>query len=197
MNFFCNLVCPICNLDAKINLLCLDCHYAVIACYDKSLRQNDNFNCFYYKWPISTLIKNFKYNNDLLAAKVLSKYALDYFENILQGYSAIIPMPSHKNRIGQRGIHAADYLIRIIVQKSKIRLPILNTYSWRVINANPQRNYNFQERLCNIMPEHFSLPELSKENYIVFDDVLTTGTTWRSFRACFAYKVALITLART
>lgn len=195
MRFAINRVCAICQQIAIEKYLCLDCHNQILACM---VPKNPKiFNCFVYQYPVSRLIKSFKYNADLLSAAVLAYYASDYFVSVFSNYKAVIPMPAHSNRIKQRGLHATDYLIRLVLQHSSCKINIINTYGWRIVNALPQQTFCFDKRKDNVLTKHFSIPEIDIRNCLVFDDVMTTGATWAAFHACFDEDLPLLTLART
>ena len=173
------------------NLLCFVCEQRLILCIDT----RPNMNAFFYQEPVSSLITNFKYHQDLHAAKVLSKYAAQVLSGMWQQYDAIIPMPVHRLRLVQRGMHCTDFLAKTIMKYSNNPLPIIKTYGLRQIYSAPQQLLGARARATNINSSHFSLPELSMQRYLVFDDVITSGATWRAFQKHAPDKLFLCSLA--
>lgn len=174
-------------------ILCQQCGQALDSCFDKSAE----FNAFVYREPVKTLIHKFKYQQDLLAAKILAQSAAIIFSGMWQQFDAIIPMPANPKRIASRGIHCTDYLARLIMHYCLKPLPIIDTYTWRPVLSVSQQELSYEERLKNINSDHFCVPDLRLKRYLVFEDVVTTGATWRAFQNLAPEKFFLMSLART
>lgn len=185
--------CILCNQNTEISCICDKCHEDLILCVDT---KSEN-NCFYYRPPVSILIKKFKYEENLIAAKILTTIAAKKFANYFNKFPAIIPMPVNKNRLQERGLHSTDYLVRLMIRKQTSKITIMNSFGWRTKLAKPQKSFKKSQRINNIDSSHFIIPDLEYNKYLVFDDVITTGTTWQSFKkAGKNLELQLITLAK-
>lgn len=111
----------------------------------------------------------------------------------------IVPVPLHKYRQNWRGFNQSALLAKLLAKKIGL------TYSEalvRVKNTKPQADLSADKRKLNIK-NAFSLTKSSRlgpNNFILVDDVWTTGSTMRE--CCFilkkggAKKVWALTLAR-
>ena len=196
-----NFLCVLCDNSTDNKLfglifLCKNCHLQIVNCFD-----DYKYNCFKYDAPISDLIWRYKYESDLTAASVLTAYSSSKLVALIANYDALIPMPVNPKRLRQRGMHVSDYLLRKILRHSAVKKPIINTFNWRPIYSNPQQNLSSKARQDNIQPNHFAVPKTITNSvnskFLVFDDVLTTGATWRALKANLPLGSDLFTVART
>ena len=172
-----NYSCILCKRICSARHVCIICEDAIVACYN-STRVDVGFH---YLAPVSTLLKMFKYQQNLLAAEVLAIHVARTCGQYIANYDAVIPMPAHRQRIAFRGMHCTDYLIRRIIKHAGIKIPVINTFGWRVVSARPQMELSLNARMANISEKHFQLPYLPQKQYLIFDDVLTTGATVGAF----------------
>jgi len=116
------------------------------------------------------------------------------------GIDVIIPVPLHRRRFRQRGFNQSEWIARALSEVTHI--PVDTTHVTRVVN-NPhqaamsgvQRQQNVEDIFGVNHPE-----ELYRKHILLVDDVMTTGSTFRSclsamkaFRGC---KFSIFALAK-
>jgi ComF family protein len=167
--------CPFCGKPARMGCICQQCLI-------HSPLKNIFIVSFYNEKILKQAIHVFKYNNIRDLAKPLGKIIINFLYqsklNFLFNDSYfLIPISLHRKRLFERGFNQSELLIREIAQKFKIS--ILNNVLKRKRNTQSQTKLKEKERRKNIKNVFICLqPEIIKnKNIILFDDILTTGST--------------------
>ncbi len=203
-------VCEKCSQTLPLikGKICLRCGEPIFSMSDYCIRCKDNirfFNLarapFLYEHPISTLIHGFKYRNQKYTFESLAKYLEQcYLEN---DYNAdlIVPVPSSKKRLKERGYNQAELLSKQLSKLLGIKLE--TDVLIKVRHTPPQTTLNYFERQKNLFGS-FAVENQEKiigKNVLLVDDVLTTGATINHcsevLKLSKAKRVFVLTLART
>jgi ComF family protein len=151
-------------------------------CLTHSPLKNIFIVSFYNEKILKQAIHVFKYNNIRDLAKPLGKIIINFLYqsklNFLFNDSYfLIPISLHRKRLFERGFNQSELLTREIAQEFKIS--ILNNVLKRKHNTQSQTKLKEKERRKNIKNAFICLqPEIIKnKNIILFDDILTTGST--------------------
>jgi len=131
---------------------------------------------FLYAFPIDRLLPRFKFHGDLAAGRLLSQLATDAFA-FLPRPQALVALPLHGARLGQRGYDQALELARPMARA--LRIPLRSDALVRIRATEPQSRLDARQRHRNLhrafaaaagvapLPAHVAL----------VDDVMTTGAT--------------------
>lgn len=137
-----------------------------------------------YQWPLSHLLTALKFSARLPHAKVLAELFYEHHQNEeLQGAEAIIPIPLHKNRFFFRKYNQSLEIARHLSRFSGI--PLQYQYLRRQKNTKAQTELSAAQRRNNlrhafVVPSHYHALIQNMRHIILFDDVVTTGTTVNS-----------------
>lgn len=142
---------------------------------------------FWYKEPIRTLIRNFKFNQQLYLTPILTqlmtkKISQYYTENNLEYPTHIIPMPIHPKRLKERGYHQVHELAKML--SKAFNIPINLNACQRVKHTTPQSDLPFQERKKNVQSV-FQAKKIASKHIALLDDVITTGETISALSSAF------------
>ena len=189
--------CTLCkNKSSNHSLLCLHCQNDLPLFLQQNLHGNllnwpaidklfprrefDQLLCLSpYSWPIDEWLKQFKYFHHFELAELFA-FLLN---NLWQLHSrenndlALISVPLHIKKWQIRGYNQAHLIASAFAQKSG--LPYLDTILMRTIHQDSQVGLSGKERrrslknAFELLDNHVPLPQ----NIILFDDVITTGTT--------------------
>ncbi|MFA5618897.1 MAG: double zinc ribbon domain-containing protein [Weeksellaceae bacterium] len=171
-NFAYNKLKPLCKLKAAHSLLFF---------------RHDNVT--------QKLLHNLKYNNHpeigkLLAEKTVSEVNLDT-------YDGIIPVPVHPKKLRKRGYNQVVPYAETIAHAAGI--PLIQDYLIRIENNSSQVTKNRHQRLNSIKNAFGLTNKKLSGNYILVDDVLTTGATVSTcvnlLRNQSGLKVSVLTIA--
>jgi len=176
---FLNAYCEKCGLPLnKIKEVNEQIDVTCVFCANNISDFNKFITVFNYKDPIKTLIKEFKYYNNLVYQKALGDFLLD---KILSKYSnnsfpqVIIPIPNYKGKLKSRGYNQAIELARYL--SKKLNVPLDLNYVIKVKETLSQVGLDREERLQNLK-DSFCIKESKNYRHIaIVDDVVTTGTT--------------------
>lgn len=154
----------------------------------KSVRQFPGFDgllsLFPYHFPINNILHDLKYNfvTDLVPDLVnLTVSALNTnFPNLVdywcQENFCIIPVPLHFYRQNWRGFNQSDLLASALAQK--LTLNYRHDLVIRRQYTSPQANIiNKTQRKTNLLHPFACNSALIPPNLILFDDVITSGST--------------------
>ena len=200
--------CLLCRLPSQGSLLCLYCQKALLkprphclhcalplikneAYCSQCMHHTDAFTQIYalddYIKPYPALIKNLKYNKQLLNAQLLAQLlSLSIQQNIpaeqISQVDFLIPVPLHPKRLRQRGFNQAQLLADVLAKN--LSIPILNQAVQRIKNTCAQEGLNKQKRKKNLKGAFTLQKEQQaslKDAYVVIiDDVVSTGATANS-----------------
>jgi len=134
-----------------------------------------------YLWPIDQWLKQLKYQNRFELAVLLADLLIPLWQQkiipLLQENYALISIPIHPKKWQQRGYNQAHMIVKSLVKKVKINYQskfLIRTHfcSGQVGQSGIERRKNLKGAFA-ISSHVTKLPE----QIILFDDVLTTGTT--------------------
>lgn len=175
--------CPRCAKPVTPGLLCPFC-----------LKENpfyDNtYALFIYQSPITHLIMNLKFGQNLTFARILGELLAEQIKN--QWYrnlplpEAIIPIPLHPLRLKERGFNQAVEIARPVAKQ--LRLPVVLNKCQRVKYTSAQAMLPARDRVKNTQNAFQISPDFSYRHVAVIDDVITTGQTMNEF--CRTLKLA-------
>jgi ComF family protein len=135
---------------------------------------------FTYEPPIRGLINRLKFNHQLYPAQLFATLML---EAINRWYSnkplpnVIIPVPLHDKRYRQRGYNQAFEIASPIA--AALKIPIDQSICQRIKYTVAQARLTRIDRLKNL--ESAFIANINNlDNVVLFDDVVTTGSTIRA-----------------
>lgn len=175
-----DLICTHCLSD--ITLLPPVVKVPIISDTPSQVVQQSHLRLFfvsYYQYPLNYLIQNFKDHEDLNA--LLAVYALleklpkplgCTFDN-----TVILPIPTTKSRIRERGFDPVLILAKFLAWRW--RLPLWQGMA-RHDGTRHQRGLNRADRLTNTQADFYMVDTVPVKQVIIFDDVVTTGSTMAS-----------------
>lgn len=160
------------------------------------------YYCYQYSGVVRDLLHQFKYEHQLNAGRCLiAKMASILNQFPWHTYDGVIPMPAHPKRIRQRGLHITDYLLRGTLRHFGQLNLLYSSLAWRPIYSEPQIRLPGPKRAKNISHDMFNIPKMSG-NFLIFDDVLTTGQTLKAFTQALTkgnnnLKISILCLSKT
>ncbi|MEI6896532.1 MAG: ComF family protein [Psychromonas sp.] len=200
--------CLVCALSSNNKLICLDCEKSILSnrnyclhcalplhknadyCGD-CLTKNYLFNHIHalgdYTKPLSTLIKQLKYQQqlitgELLAYLLLKSILLRYTKEQLLQFDLLLAVPLHPQKLRQRGFNQAQIICERL--HKKLHIPLLEKQIVRIKKTIPQEGLSVTKRQDNLkgafIYNETSAQILTGKNVIIIDDVVTTGATLNS-----------------
>jgi ComF family protein len=151
------------------------------------------FTLFFHSSSMRKLLHGIKYNYYCESATFFGPYIKKGLQIILKTKSyCIVPVPISSSRKRERGF---DHIIQILGKQDNL------LYIKRVHYKNPQMKLNKQERKKNVKGAFKCDQTLSPDiNYVIFDDVVTTGSTMNEIfyelKKCGAKNIVGIALSR-
>jgi len=200
--------CLICALASNNKLICLFCEKKILSkrsyCLHCALPLNKNsdycgdclskdylFDQLHalgdYTKPLSTLIKQLKYQQHLLAGELLAQLLfksilLRYTKTELSQFDLLLAVPLHPQKLRLRGFNQAQIICDSL--HKQLQIPILKNYILRNKKTTAQEGLSISKRkvnLKNAFTYNKDSPErLTGKNIILVDDVVTTGATINS-----------------
>lgn len=146
--------------------------------------QFDGFiSTFYYSDVLKKIIKNIKYRlvtealDELLriiCPEALNK--LNFYKKLYPGSVHLQSIPLYPQRLKERGFNQADVIVKFL--SLKLSMPITNTLERKKNTLSQAQLKEGRARYFN-MRGAFSIKEplRDKKNFLVVDDVVTTGAT--------------------
>lgn len=199
INFIQNPQCKICgypfHYQKEENFLCVPCIRKEPS-YDKARA------VFIYDENSSYLIKNFKYNDNLVGCNLYARWLANIGKDILPN-SILIPIPLHPVRLFIRKYNQAALIANTLGRIKN--LPVLTDGLIRNRYIKPQYTLNNKQRFLNVKgvfnfnKKYNSL--IKGKNIILIDDVMTTGATVEECSKVLkketSAKIFVLTLAKT
>jgi ComF family protein len=142
-------------------------------------------NLFRYCGAIKSAIIDLKYNfvSDLASefGHLISQTLAGDFPNLYKYWRAekfsLLPVPLHWQRFNWRGFNQSQLLCQEV--SDELSLPLLDDFVTRTVNTPPQALKAKRQDRLRILDHTFSCHPrpLASQNFIIFDDVFTTGST--------------------
>lgn len=204
-------VCTLCGDPVEQEgMLCSSCFSALHRTQQATLRDNitEDFFAdmpqviqagaflFYQKQsPEAHLLYRSKYGSNArpqIAYFLAKQAAQEWLDSgFWDDIDVIIPVPLHRRRFRQRGFNQSEWIARALSEVTHI--PMDTTHVTRIINNPHQASMSGQRRQQNVA-DIFTVnhpEELYRKHILLVDDVMTTGSTFRScltamkaFRGC-------------
>jgi ComF family protein len=200
--------CLVCALTSNNKLICSYCEKKILSqrscCLNCALPLNKNadycgdclqkdylFNHIHalgdYNKPLSTLIKQLKYQQQLIAGELLADLLVKsvlsrYTKQQLSAFDYLLAVPLHPRKLRQRGFNQAQ----IIADKlhNRLNIPLLESYITRNKETVAQEGLSISKRRKNLSGafgyNKKSILEVAGKNIVIIDDVVTTGATINS-----------------
>jgi len=174
-------------------------------CQKKPPQYNQLLSPLVYQGHTKTLITGLKFSSKYQNTQVLCHFLVQALQDHYQANNkpwpqALIPVPSHINRVRQRGFCHMTLLSRNLLAQLAIDLPLSSKLLVKTLDTAPQHDLNKSQR-HKLKPKSFHCPSGVPSHVALFDDVVTTGST---IDACItklkeagATKVDVWSLART
>ena len=119
------------------------------------------------------LLHSLKYGNQPEIGHLLGKKVLE--EIILTDFDGIIPVPIHQKKLKKRGYNQVFSFAETLAKQTEI--PLITDFLIRIEN-NPSQVFKNRKKRLNSIQNAFALTDKNLEgNFILIDDVLTTGAT--------------------
>jgi len=134
---------------------------------------------FKFDGEMKKLIHNFKYNNKPYISSTLAFCMADLFNTLKWKVNFVIPVPSSKETLKERGYNQAELLAKEFCELTNLEL---NTQILRKIkHTQQQANLGFKERKENLSGS-FDIDlswrkELKGKTILLIDDVITSCST--------------------
>lgn len=191
--------CHICeNKINNNNIICDNCLSNIVNIpYINFIKSNDNFyfNNVYtlleYNDILKKIIHLYKFENirslsKLLSELILKRYSLEFFNQ----YDYIIPVPLHNKKLKKRGFNQTLKILEEFIDKDKVFnavFKVRNTKQQSLTKSKLER----KENLKNIFEiEAGKIKHIKNKNILLFDDILTTGSTLNAMAKPFFYSMA-------
>lgn len=157
-------------------------------CYDKFEVSNKSFvfrgtketefvmSPFVYKDTYREIFLKFKFDDEFAAGHLIGILIEEYFEDIslLKDFDCIVPIPLSKQRFYERGYNQSDTLAQYA--SKALNIPINNALI-RIKHTQAQSTLIGQSRYENIKGAFKTDQSLTGMQVLMFDDVVTTGST--------------------
>lgn len=158
-------------VDTEKEIICGDCLSNPLSFYEAHA-------AFIYQPPISPLITQLKFSQNLLCGSALSDLLLTFLQSKYQKKpwpQAIIPVPLHPKRLAERGYNQAAELAKPLAKALKI--PLYLDICERVKETATQTAISEKERHMNLKNAFVVANPTKLKHIAIVDDVLTTGST--------------------
>lgn len=155
-----------------------------------------------YQKPLSTLIKQLKYQQRLVAGELLAyllvqSLLLRYSKQQLSGFDYLLAVPLHPKKLQKRGFNQAQIIADRLYKQ--LQIPLLVGHIQRNKETIAQEGLSVAKRRKNLDQAFIINPNsainLSGKSVVIIDDVVTTGSTINSLcKILMAQNVKLITV---
>jgi ComF family protein len=153
---------------------------------------------------VDRLVTGAKYRRRLQDARLLGELlaeslAVAVREAAVEPVDLVVPVPLHRQRLGERGYNQALEIARPVAKQ--LRLPLQPGICKRVRATAEQAGLRAAERRRNLRSAFAAAPSVRGARVAIVDDVITTGSTVaavaQSLRRAGASEIQAWVVART
>lgn len=161
-----------------------------------------------YTKPLSTLIKQLKYQQQLIAGELLASLLiksirLRYTDKQLSQFDYLLAVPLHPKKLKHRGFNQAGIIAEQLY--TKLNIPMLEGFITRQKETIAQEGLSIAKRKNNLNKAFYCPPDnykkLEGKHIVIIDDVVTTGATISSLCKLLidhgATKITIFCISRT
>jgi ComF family protein len=155
---------------------------------------------FVYADPVDRWLPRFKFARDLAAGRVLADLMLEdpRLPALINGIDAMVPLPLHRARLGERGYNQALELARPLART--LGLPLRPDWLQRIRATAPQTGLDARARRRNLRGAFVADAAMRGQRVLLIDDVITTGSSMleasRACRRAGAVEIRVLAVAR-
>lgn len=150
-----------------------------------------------YAFPVSGLLKAFKYQRRTFIAPALATLLYDALAGHTANIEALLPVPLHWARHRERGFNQAAELARPLARR--LGLPLWQE-ARRVRRTAPQSGLTDRDRQRNLAGAFAVRDKPAYRSVLIVDDVITTGATVRqlarTLQLAGVEELAVVAVAR-
>ena len=166
------------------------------SCIGKNIEFDTARSVYEYLEPISTVVKEFKYQNKKYLAQVFASKMLNVFLSSFSNVNAITFVPMTEVKKKQRGYNQAELLANELSNLTGIEVLEL---AEKKGDTPSQASLSAKERKDNLKTSFkFNKKLIKDKSIVIVDDVLTTGSTAdvlaKGFKDAGAKFVGVITI---
>lgn len=130
---------------------------------------------FAYAEPLSQLVSQLKFRGRLQLARLFGELLAERISGNTIRVQALLPVPLHRRRLGQRGFNQALEIARPLARACQ--LPILNSCVSRQRDTRPQSEQSRELRGRNVRGAFALHRQPGFDAVAIVDDVMTSGHT--------------------
>jgi ComF family protein len=169
------------------------------ACIQRQLPFDSCKTAMLYQPPMSQLISNLKFHQQLYLAAPLARLLIHRLDDLAHRPELILPVPLHPYRLRERGFNQSQELARVVAKH--YRIPLDSRLVKRTRQTQAQSHLSEQERRRNLRNAFRVYGSLKGVRVAILDDVVTTGSTItemsKALKRAGAANVTVWALART
>ena len=200
--------CLLCRQDSD-ETVCNYCSNDLIKSLNfskETVQLDQDYEYYYllkYSPEVKFLLKKLKFNKDLIVMSIFEKLIASWWssfaKNHLSDVDSIVVVPIHRFRYLYRGFNQSEVFAQYISESCGISTTFDHCKRVKYTKAQAKSS---KERRSSQLAGVFKLVKPLKANHLlVFDDVLTTGSTLKEFistikAASEIKKISVITLVR-
>ncbi len=182
------------------NYLCAVCRDSIVSSSLILSRSIDDIVVFsgfrYTSKIVARVVRALKYEHIFAAADICGQWLVPIFQRFPSDKTVFIPVPLHNSRLRERGFNQAELICRAAGDAVETRLLVRST------KTTSQALLSEEDRHKNVFGVFSAVNTCDSEvNYVVVDDVVTSGSTLRdcarALRGAGAQKIFGITVAST
>lgn len=167
-------ICPVCGAPYIFDALERCCQQ----CRDLDPAFRAGRALFRYPGPAGHYVRELKYHKGMHLLNDIEQLMrrVDWLPRFLH-HATLVPVPLHRRKHRERGFNQSLVLARLLSQVEPSAR--IDAVLQRVIDTPTQTNLEREQRQLNVENAFAICPAsvLNKKNYIIVDDVFTTGST--------------------